>query len=276
MTYLTHDEENDFQRLERKLQAEGQLNEDEWKYLELLRRKRRGDFSSGGDGMERSASAGSEDPKPSRGSEGNTPGSGQNEDRDDQTRLFGAEAEKLLSPQGREHLEQDRKDRANDPCPRKALRESASLLSAVAYRKGISIPQPVRIELWECGLEDQDIGTWDHLRLLKRRGVPFTPEQEQEYERICRLVERCLGGGCDGGSDPPDTDSGPDDSGPDITDGLGVQDVEDDADEAEPTTALPLEEPAPVQVPVPMKPKDKKKKPKPPAQPPKKGGVDFP
>ena len=77
MAYFTQDEENDFQRLERKLQAEGQLNEDEWKYLELLRRKRRGDFSSGGGGMERSPSVGGDDPKPSRGSEGNTSSSGQ-------------------------------------------------------------------------------------------------------------------------------------------------------------------------------------------------------
>lgn len=77
MTYLTHDEENDYQRLTRKLQLEGQLSEDEWKYLELLKRKRRGDFVSGGGGMERSASVGGDDPKPSRGSEGNTPSSGQ-------------------------------------------------------------------------------------------------------------------------------------------------------------------------------------------------------
>jgi hypothetical protein len=204
--------------------------------------------------------------------------SNQNEDRDNQNPLIGAEAEKLLSPQGREHLEKARIDQANAPCPRKVLKENALLRSAAAYRAGVSIPQSVRIELWECGLEDQDIGTWDCLRLLKRRGEPFTPEQEREYERILRLVDQCLGGGCDGGGDPPDTDSGPDDSGRDITDGLGVQDVEDDADEAEPTTAFPLEEPALVQIPVLVKPEDekKKKKAKPPAQPPKKGGVDFP
>lgn len=201
--------------------------------------------------------------------------SNENNGRNNRDVLTGADAEKKLSPQGREALERIRRDQAANP--RKALRENASLRSAIAYREGISIPQSVRIELWECGLEDQDIDTWDRLRLLKRRGEPFTPEQEQEYERILRLVDRCLGCGCDGG-DPPGNEGGPDDSGPDITDGLGVQDGEDDADEAEPITALPLEEPAPVQVPVPVKPEDekKKKKAKPPAQPPKKGGVDFP
>jgi len=201
--------------------------------------------------------------------------SNQNEDRDDQNPLIGADAEKLLSPQGREYLQKDRRVRANAPCPRKVLKENALLRCAAAYRAGVSIPQSVRIELWECSLDDQDIDNWDRLRLLKRRGVAFTPEQKQDYERILRLVERCLSGGCDGG-EPPGNEDGPDDSGPSITDALGVQPVEDDADEARPTPSLSVQKPVPVQALPALKPEDKKKTKPRTRVPGKRSGVDFP
>lgn len=182
--------------------------------------------------------------------------SNQNEDRDDQNRLIGPEAEKLLSPQGREYMEQVRKDRANDPCPRKTQRDSARLQCAAAYTAGVSIPQSVRIELWECGLEDQDIDTWDRLRLIKRRGEPFTPEQEQEYQRICRLVERCLKCRCDDDGDPPDDD------GPDFDRTVGdlIADARAKKDaEAEPAPVVPQPEPAPVLPDLTPKAKEKRK-----------------
>ncbi|MCJ2103831.1 hypothetical protein MKK70_00230 [Methylobacterium sp. E-041] len=167
--------------------------------------------------------------------------SNENNGRDNRDVLTGADAEKELSPRGREALERIRRDQADDP--RKALRENALLQSEIAYREGVSIPQSVRIQLWECGLEDQDIDTWDRLRLIKRGGEPFTPEQEQEYRRICRLVDRCLEGRCDGGGDPPDDD------GPDFDRTVGdlIADTRTKKNsEAEPAPVAPQPEPAPV------------------------------
>lgn len=168
--------------------------------------------------------------------------SNENDDRNNRDFLTGADAQKELGPQEREALERIRRDQ--DPNPRKVLRETALLRSEFAYREGISIPQSVRIQLWECGLEDQDIDTWDRLRLTKRSGEPFTPEQDQEYRRICRLVNRCLQGQCDGGDDPLDDDNGHDFEGPiwgDIADAHAKKDAE-----AKPAPIVPQPEPAPV------------------------------
>lgn len=189
--------------------------------------------------------------------------SNENNNRDNRNVLTGADAEKELSPQGHEALKQIRRDQAANP--RKALRENALLQSEIAYREGISIPQSVRIQLWECGLEDGDIDAWDRLRLIKRRGEPFTPEQDQEYRRVCRLADRCLEGRCDGGGggDPPGDDNGPDFERP-IWDDIADARAKDDA-KANPAPIVPQPEPAPVLPDLPPK-AEGKRKPKPSAR----------
>lgn len=125
----------------------------------------------------------------------------------------------------------------------------------------------------ECGLSLAQLAF--HREILDRRAkndISITPEEMREFEDVCRRIERCLR---DGGN-PPGGGSDPDDSGPSITDALGALPVEDEDDQVEPTTALPVEEPA--QIPVPGKTEDdekKKRKPRP-RVPGKKGGVDFP
>lgn len=125
----------------------------------------------------------------------------------------------------------------------------------------------------ECGLTLAQLAFHrEMLDRLARNDTSITPEEMREFEDVRGRIERCLRGG----GNRPGGGSDPDDSGPDITDALGVQPVEDDEEEAEPSTALPVEEP--MQIPVPGKPDDdekKKRKPRP-RVPGKRDGVDFP
>jgi hypothetical protein len=149
--------------------------------------------------------------------------------------------------------------RSASGCSWECSKTKARLLSAATCTAGVPVPDVVRIELWECGIEDPEIDTWDRVRLLKREGKKPAPEDERAFERIWPRVRQCLTCRCE---DPPDVDDGPDfdrSVGDLIADARAKKDAE-----AEPAPVVPQPEPAPVLPDLTPKAKEKRKpKPKP-------------
>ncbi|MCK1287122.1 MULTISPECIES: hypothetical protein [unclassified Bradyrhizobium] len=179
--------------------------------------------------------------------------SNQNEDRKDQNASAAPEASNPLRPHDCRYLVQVRRaGHLSWEC----RKENALLLSTATYVAGVPVPEDVRIELWECEIEDFEIDTWDRVRLLKRDNKEITPEDERAFERIRVRVDRCLTCRC---KVPPNVDDGPNF---DRTIGDLIIDARAKKDaEAKPAPVVP--QPAPAPVPPNLTPKaEQKRKPK--------------